>query len=67
MNFLVIIGILIALIQFISAVIFFRSGRQYIKSESAFKREKGRGYIANAGECAVIGAVIIALIIIFGR
>ena len=67
MSFLVIIGILIALIQFISAVIFFRSGRQYVKSESAFKREKGRGYIANAGECAVIGTIIIALIIIFGR
>ena len=62
---IILIAILVVAIQLICGAIMFCSGRKLLKSDNAFKREKGRNAIVSAAECVAIAACIGILLLIF--
>lgn len=62
-----IIGVIVAVVQFVCAVTLYDSGRKLMRSDNAFKREKGRCDISSAIQCIAIGIIIVVILLIFGR
>ena len=60
-----VIGTVVSVVQLICGAIMFCSGRKLLKSDNAFKREKGRNAIVSAAECVALTACIGMLLLIF--
>lgn len=63
----VVIGAVVAAVQFICGAILYDSGRKLMQSDNAFKRERGRCDISSAMQCIAIAIIIVVLLIVFGR
>ena len=63
----VVIGAVVVAVQLICGIILCDSGRKLMKSDNAFKREKGRCDISSAMQCIAIAIIIVVILIIFGR